>query len=135
MSTGVPPELISAVNKTVLAHIDGTSAHSDIAQVLMDAVKPLGDVQLYCPNWHTYRYVVASTKGVIFGFAIGMNTVAFRLDEKMKHRALLTGGTEYADCGEDWVAVVHEGQDSDWPAVDVRFWARKAYVYAREAQA
>jgi hypothetical protein len=22
--------------------------------------------------------------------------------------------------------------DSDWPAVDVTFWARKAYVYARE---
>jgi len=75
MAHDVPPELKTAINRTVLAHLDGTSAHSDIAQVLTDAVKPLGEVQLYCPNWHNYRYVVASTKGVIFGFAIGMNTV------------------------------------------------------------
>ena len=133
MAQDIPSELSTAKNQGVLAHLEGKSAHSDIAQVLMDAVKPLGDVQLYCPNWHSYRYVIASTKGVIFGFAIGMNTVAFRLDEKMKHRALLTGGTAYPDCGEQWVAVVHQDQDSDWPAVDVRFWARKAYVYAREA--
>ena len=132
MAHELPPELNIAVNHQLLAHLEGKSAHSDIAQVLMDAVKPLGDVQLYCPDWHAYRYVVASTKGVIFGFAIGMNTVAFRLDDKMKHRALLTGGVEYADGGEQWVAVVHQGQDSDWPAVDVRFWARKAYVNARE---
>ena len=131
MTKAIPPEFTSAVNQKVLAHLDGKSAHSDIAQVLMEAVKPLGDVQLFCPNWHDFRYVVASTKGVIFGFAIGMNTVAFRLDEKMKDRALLTGGTAYADCGDDWAAVVHQGQDSDWPAVDVTFWARKAYVYAR----
>ena len=109
MSKGVPPELETAVNRPVLAHLDGKSAHSDIAQVLMDAVKPLDDVQLFCPNWHDFRYVVASTKGVIFGFAIGMNTIAFRLDEKMKHRALLTGGTAYAECGDDWAAVVHQG--------------------------
>lgn len=133
MAHDVPPELRTAANQPVLAHLEGKSAHSDIAQVLTEAVAPLGDVQLYCPNWHDYRYVVASTKGVIFGFAIGMNTVAFRLDEKMKHRALLTGGLEYAECRAQWVEVVHQGQDSDWPAVDVRFWARKAYVYAREA--
>ena len=133
MAHDLPPALATAVNHPVLAHLEGKSAHSDIAQVLTDAVTPLGDVQLYCPNWHAYRYVVASTRGVIFGFAIGMHTIAFRLDEKMKSRALLTGGVPYPECGEQWVAVVHHGQDSDWPAVDVRFWARKAYVYAREA--
>jgi hypothetical protein len=133
MASDVPPELKTAVNHAVLAHLEGKSAHSDIAQVLTDAVKPLGDVQLFCPNWQAFRYVIASTKGVIFGFAIGMNTIAFRLDEKMKGRALLTGGIEYPACGKDWVEVVHHGQDSDWPAVDVRFWARKAYVYARGA--
>ena len=105
-----PSELSTAKNQGVLAHLEGKSAHSDIAQVLMDAVKPLGDVQLYCPNWHSYRYVIASTKGVIFGFAIGMNTIAFRLDEKMKSRALLTGGIEYPECGEEWVEVVQHRQ-------------------------
>lgn len=108
------------------------SAHSDTAAVLRGAVKLLGDVQLFCPDWHPYRYVVASTGGVIFGLAVGMDTVAFRLDERMKGRALLTGGVIYAECGSEWVAVMHHLPDSDWLVVDVRFWALKAYVYARE---
>jgi hypothetical protein len=67
----------------------------------------------------------------VFGFAVGMHTVAFRLDERMRHRALATGGIPYPECGEKWVAVVHQLPDSDWPAVDVRFWARRAYGHAR----
>ena len=35
----------------------------------------------------------------------------------------------------DWVAVVRHRPDADWPAVDVTFWARKAYGYARETAA
>jgi hypothetical protein len=131
MTQSLPLALATDVNRAVLAHVEGKSAHSDIADVLITAVKPLGDVQLFCPDWHQYRYVVASTNGVIFGFAIGMDTVAFRLDEKMKTRALLTGGIGCPSCGDEWVAVVHHQPDSDWPAVDVRFWALKAYVHAR----
>ena len=131
MAADIPADLNTAVNRLVLAHLEGKSAHSDIAQMLANALTPLGDVQLFCPNWHAFRYVVASTTGVIFGFSVGMNTVAFRLDEKMKGLALRTGGIEYPECGDQWVQVVHHEQDSDWPAVDVRFWARKAYVSAR----
>jgi len=123
---------MTEVNSTVLAHVEKLSAHSDIVDVLESAVKPLGDVQLFCPDWQKYRYVAASTKGVIFGLAVGMDTVAFRLDEKMKSRALLTGSIAYPECGDEWVAVVHHQPDSDWPAVDVGFWALKAYVHARQ---
>jgi hypothetical protein len=54
------------------------------------------------------------------------------LDQKMKPRAIATGGEAFPQCGPEWVAVVHDRPDSDWPAVDVRFWAQKAYYYARE---
>lgn len=130
-----PIDLLTPINRAVLAHLDGKSAHSDVAGSLTEAVKPLGDVQLFCPNWHHYRYVAGSTKGVIFAIAVGMNVIAVRLDERMKQRALRTGAVAYPECGEDWVAVVHPEQDADWPAVDTRFWARKAYVYARESAA
>lgn len=133
MPQEIPAALVTSINHQVLAHLNNLSAHPDIAGVLGTAVKPLGDVQLFCPDWHGCRYVVASTKGVIFGFAAGMQTVAFRLDGRMKQRALLTGGVDCPECGPEWVAVVHDQPDADWPAVDVRFWARKAYVHARES--
>jgi len=127
----LPPELATDVNAEVLRHGEGLPAHSDAVEVLKGAVQPLGDVQMFCPDWQRYRYVVASTNGVIFRLAVGMSTVAFRLDPRMKGRALQTGGEPYPDCGAEWVAVIHSLPDSDWPAVDVQFWARKAYVYAR----
>ena len=122
------------LNKQVLAYVKDLSAHSDVTDTLLAAIKPLGDVQVFCPDFAAYRYVVVSTKGVVFGFAIGMDTIAFRLDERMKSRALSTGGIPCQECGDDWIAVMHKRQDSDWPAVDVRFWALKAYVHARELQ-
>lgn len=130
--SGIPTALLSNVNRSVLAHVAEKSAHSDIADVLLGAVKPLGDVQSFCPDWRSYRYVIVSTKAVIFGVAVGMHTIAFRLSPKMRERALETGAIAYPECGEDWAAVVHRRDDGDWPAVDVRFWAQKAYVHARE---
>ena len=95
----------------------------------------MGDVQIVCPDPARYRYVIASTDNIVFGFAVGMNRIVFRLDERMKERALITGGMECPECGDEWVAVVHELPDSDWPAVDVRFWAQKRYVHARSMKA
>lgn len=127
----IPAALLSPANERVLAYLHDKSAHSDIAEVLHAAVRPLGDVQIFCPDPASYRYVLAATAGIIFGFAMGQSVVAFRLDARMKSRALATGGMAFPKCGEAWVAVVHPLPDDDWPKVDVAFWARKAYVHAR----
>lgn len=127
----LPAALESPTNRPVLAHLADQSAHSDIASVLADAVQPLGDVQLFCPDSARYRYVVASTRNVIFGFASGMDVLAFRLDEKLLARALVTGGVAQRECGPGWVRFVLFR--NDWPKVDAEFWARKAYVHARES--
>ena len=133
--SGIPRHLATSINARVLAHVRDLSAHSDIVDVLLEAVRPLGDVQVFCPDHASYRYVLASTKGIVFGLAVGMHTIAFRLDERMRSRALATGGLAYPECGEEWVAVVRERPDGDWPSVDVRFWARQAYRHARSTQA
>jgi hypothetical protein len=130
MAQNVPTELQTDINRQVLDHVEGLSAHSDIADALSAAVKPLGDVQIYCPHWQEYLYVVASTKGVVIALALGMNTIGFRLDERMKARALASGGVPYVECGKQWVSFTLFRDD--WPKVDIEFWARKAYIAARE---
>ena len=132
MTQNVPSELQTSINRQVLNHVEGLSAHSDIAEALCAALQPLGDVQIFCPNYQQYLYVIASTKGIIIALAVGMSTVAFRLDERMKARALTSGGLPYVECGKEWVSFTLFR--NDWPKMDVEFWARKAYVAAREFQ-
>ena len=119
-----------SINVEVLKYLGGSSAHSDIREALVGAVEPLGDVQTYCPNISEFRYIVASTNNIIFGFAQGMNMIAFRLDATFKSRAIETGGKDLSEVGPDWVFFIP--YRDDWPAVDLAFWARKAYVIARE---
>ena len=132
MAHNVPAELQTSINRQVLAHLEGLSAHSDVAEALGAALEPLGDVQIFCPDCQQYRYVVASTKGIIIALAVGMNTTGFRLDECMKARALASGGVPYDECGKQWVSFTLFR--ADWPKVDIEFWARKAYVAARELE-
>ena len=130
MAQSIPLQLENSLNRRVLQHLDRTSAHSDIADALATALKPLGAVEFFCPDWQGYSYVVAFTNGIIIAFALGMSTVAFRLDERMKPRALASGAEPYPDCGDEWVAFTLFRDD--WPKPDLEFWARKAYVAARE---
>jgi hypothetical protein len=126
----IPAELQTSINRQVLDHLEASSAHSDVVEALGAALEPLGDVQIFCPDPQQSRYVVASTNGIIIALAVGMNTTAFRLDERMKARALASGGVPYSECGNQWVSFTLFR--SDWPRVDIAFWARKAYVAARE---
>jgi hypothetical protein len=126
----IPSSLANRWNQSVFDFLRDYSAHSDVTEALARAVRPLGDVQHYCPDLSRYRYVVVSTKGVVFGFAIGMNGVAFRLNAPFHERALATGGSPIPELGDGWVSftLFRDG----WPEVDLPFWAQKAYVYARE---
>jgi hypothetical protein len=128
----VPDNLSNRLNRTVLDFIKGFSAHSDVTEALLLSVKPLGDVQSYCPDPSRYRYFVVSTKGIIFGIAIGIDTVAFRLNAPFNERAVLTGGSVIPKLGSEWISFTLFR--NDWPEVDLVFWARKAYVYARETK-
>jgi hypothetical protein len=133
MEQEIPDNILNRCNGPVLDFVRDSSAHSDVTEALMAAVESLGDVQNFCPDLSEYRYVVLSTKGIIFGFAIGMNTIAFRLNTPFNQRALATGGSAIPELGDEWVSFITFRDD--WPEVDLSFWARKAYVYARETTA
>ena len=130
MKQDIPDALKNSINESVLISIKDYSAHSDVADALLKAVKLLGDVQAFCPDASQYRYLIVSTKNIIFGFAVGMNTIAFRLNPLFKNRAIETGGKDYSEVGLGWVSFTLFRDD--WPEFDLEFWARKAYVFARE---
>ncbi len=130
MTPHIPAGLKAPINQQVLGHLAGLSAHSDVAEALRTALKPLGDVQVFCPDWQQYRFVAAFTMGTLFAFAAGASTVGFRLDERMQARALVCGGAAHPECGGEWISFTLFRDD--WPQVDLEFWARKAYVAARE---
>ena len=92
-------------------------------------VAPLGDVQTYCPDPGSYGYVVLATQNLVFAYAVGMDSVGFRLDDTFKSRALETGGRDAHEVGASWA--VFQLFRSNYPTVDLPFWARKAYVFAR----
>jgi len=128
----IPEDLATLINRPVLRHIEGLSAHSDVVDALATALKPLGDVQRFCPDPAEYRYEVASTRGIIFAVAFGMSTIGLRLDEPIRSRALVSGGVTLPECGPEWVSFTLFRDD--WPRIDLEFWARKAYVAAREVE-
>ena len=132
MVHAIPDDILDRRNRPVLDFIRGASAHSDVAEALRKSVGPLGDVQMFCSDPSKYGYVVVSTKSTIFGFAIGMDTVAFKLNTPFDQRALVTGGKTFPELGDEWCSFTLFRDD--WPEVDLLFWARKAYVYARETR-
>ena len=116
-------------NHAVFNYIKNLHCHSDIGEVLVKAMKPCGDVQIFEPG--SCRYLTVSTQKIIFGFAIEMNTIAFRLNEKMKVIAIETGGKPFPECGQDWIQF--SPFRCDWPKIDLEFWALKAYLNIRES--
>lgn len=116
-------------NRLVLNYIKNLHAHDCVSETLIKSLKPCGDVQLFSPE--TYRYLTASTQGIIFGFAVDMDTIAFRLNKRMKEIALQTGAKALPQCGEDWVNLWPPR--GDWPSVDYEFWALKTYLNIRES--
>jgi hypothetical protein len=119
----------ASANESVLAYLRDLSAHSDVASALTDALAPLGDVQVFSPDFAQYRYVAAASQGVVFAFAVGMALIGFRLDPELLGRALASGAEAASRAGADWAAFTLFRDD--WPRPDLQFWARKAYVNAR----
>lgn len=58
-----------------------------------------------------------------------MSQIGFRLDETFKGRALETGGLNATEVGPEWVTF--ELFRTNYPAADLLFWTRNAYLIAR----
>ena len=75
----LPDKLNTEKNRSILEHISGLSAHSDVAEALDVAITPLGADHTYCPDPDNYRYLLAYANETVFSYAAGIGTVAFRL--------------------------------------------------------
>lgn len=128
----IPENLYNDRNQDVLAYLSKTSAHSDVAEALLNSCRPLGDFHHYCPNPKQYLYIAVYTRDTIFGFATGVSTIAFRLDTEFESRAIATGANQVAEL-YGWVSF--ELFRNDWPSVDLKFWALKSYTKVREKYA
>lgn len=127
----VPDELRTERNRAVLGFIEPMSAHSDVGEALIGSLTAVGDAQVFCPDASNYRYLVVSTRGIIFALALGMGTVGYRLAPRFLEIALRTGAEPIEAAGPEWVKF--ELFRSDWPSVYLKFWTLKAYDGARHA--
>jgi hypothetical protein len=127
-----PINLEKTENKVVYEHLKAFHAHTDLSDLLIKAAtKPCGDIQVsYQERVNGSGPCMVSTNGIIIGFAIGMDLIAFRAGEKMLPIAIATGGEAYPECGPNWMAF--KPFRGGWPKVDLEFWALKAYVFERE---
>ncbi len=128
----IPENLHNSRNQNVLAYLSKTSAHSDVAEALLNSCRLLGDSHHYCPDPKQYLYVAIYTRDTIFGFATGMSNIAFRLDNEFVSRAIATGANQIAEL-DGWVSF--ELFRNDWPSVDLKFWALKSYAQVWEKYA
>jgi hypothetical protein len=65
MKANLPEELNNRANRPVLEQIQHLSTPSDLADPFQAALKPLGEVRLFCPDWENYRYVAAATNHIV----------------------------------------------------------------------
>jgi len=124
----IPECLNTEKNHSVLSYLTCQSAHSDVAEALTIAIASLVSAKTFCPDFDSYQYLAAYANETIFSYAINMETVAFRLSSDFKYKAIKTGGEVVESLEDGWVAF--DIFRSDWPQVDIEFWARKAYLFA-----
>jgi hypothetical protein len=101
MNAPLPPALDNDRNRAVLSHLDGLSAHSDVALPLCMAVRELPGAADYCPDPQAYGYVVAYANERIFAFAEGMHGLTLRLPPESVATAIGAGATA-SDLGDSW---------------------------------
>lgn len=93
-------------NQAILDFIQrvNPSAHDTVATVLTESAKGMSDVKWYCPDIHSYAYLVLHTQGNrIFGIAFGQSGLAYRLPRERVAEAVAEGGRVYSHIGDDWV--------------------------------
>ena len=91
-------------------------------------------LQKLCPACYGGRYgvpVLSGGNGVIFAFALGTSTLAFRLiSGTTRLEVLEAGGRAFPDAGDGWIAV------EPWrtPFDTLKQWTHTAQMFARDSE-
>lgn len=120
LQSPLPEQLSTAENDAVLRYLAGTSAHSDIATMLCDAVAGIPDVSCYCTDIARYGFCVAARGARIFAYARGSSTIGMRLRPDDHAAALAAGARDIPVEGGGWAGFTLFGEASilprDWMA-------------------
>jgi len=111
------------------AFFEALQAHSDCGEAFIDALVGLGDYELR-GDLRAFGAPYAVTNGTVFAGASDMRLVYFRLNPADRAIALASGGEPApAALGDAWVRFVLFR--ADWPRIDLKHFARRAYDFAR----
>lgn len=109
------------------------SAHADVVDLLVKSADMLAGVSYFCPDSDNYAYYLAHTRGgIVFGAALGLSALAFRLPNQAISGALAKGGELFKELGDNWVMF-----NPFWPERndehllhELQHWCRLAYHHA-----
>jgi hypothetical protein len=114
-------------NPEAEAYFERRCARDEVGTRFMESLRPLGEYEVR-GDLRSFRSPYAVTAGTVFGGALDMDRVLYRLSAADRAIALRTGA-EASPLGDDWV--VFTLFRSGWPALDLEHWARAAYRFAR----
>lgn len=103
MQENLPDIIRTRCNEAVLRYLRGASAHSDIAQVLYEAVVSLPDARYHCANAPEYGFCVAARGAVVFAYARGMDLIGVRLSPEDFAASLTAGAQPVMPACDGWV--------------------------------
>lgn len=109
------------------------SAHTDMVELLVKSTENLPDVHFYCPDTDNHAYYLAHTQdGIMFGAAIGLSALMYRLPKQAVSGSLVKGGEIFKDVGDSWISF-----NPFWPEDESRkhldemkHWCKLAYHHA-----
>jgi hypothetical protein len=91
---------------------------------LMDAFEATAGARAPHCRGAAYGYPVLARRGVIFGVAMSMRHMAFRLPDGAVPVALAAGGTPEPRAGDGWVVF------GAWDTPDLAGWCARAFAHA-----
>jgi hypothetical protein len=115
-----------ALSFLVQAH---PSAHSDLSDELLKSTAGLSGVGSYCPDVQSYAFVLLHTESnLIFGMALGMNDMVFKLPANQIQQARMDGGEPRQDIGTGWIRFNPFAVPTDMPGTRAKLhrWCRVA---------
>ena len=130
MRIPIPQNLLNEENREILAYIKGQSAHSDVCEPFLKSVQQFDDVEIYCPDWQNYRYVIVyNEQSIIFGFVIGMSSLYLRLPETHHQDLIDQNANKASNISSNWYTFPLFRSYECEEKLD--YWVREAHKYAK----
>ena len=93
-------------NSTIVRFIEEKqpSAHSDVTEEMLIALKNIPLAHSYCPDRERFSYELLYTDaGIIFALALGQAGILFKIPDSLIESAIADGARKYAPLDSNWL--------------------------------